>query len=233
MIIYKTTNTVNGKWYIGKDANNRNYYLGSGKALKNAIKKYGKESFIKEILEECADLAHLSTREKHWISITSATTDPMSYNIASGGEGGDLSKFINYSKIDRSNYKMTGPINWYNSLTEIEKKAWHARQALKRCKGWYVSKVDDSTETFVFNIAKWCKENNIDSSFPSKLTNPKDIMFQGQHAGWRFRKEGQPELLPYMKTKRGKPFGTPNNHKGKSWKLIDGKRVWVNKEVNV
>jgi hypothetical protein len=231
MIIYKTTNTVNGKWYIGKDANNRNYYLGSGKALKNAIKKYGKESFIKEILEECADLAHLSTREKHWISITSATTDPMSYNIASGGEGGDLSKFINYSKIDRSNYKMTGPINWYNSLTEIEKKARHARQALKRCKGWYVSKVDDSTETFVLNIAKWCEENNVGTDRVSNLTNPAHDLFQKQTKGWRFRKEGQDPLPPYVNKRK---IGHPNiTCKGKSWKRIDGKRVWINKEVNV
>ena len=39
MIIYKTTNIINGKYYIGKDINNSSHYLGSGILLKKAIKK--------------------------------------------------------------------------------------------------------------------------------------------------------------------------------------------------
>jgi hypothetical protein len=34
MIIYKTTNLVNGKFYIGKDKYNNKDYIGSGKILK-------------------------------------------------------------------------------------------------------------------------------------------------------------------------------------------------------
>ena len=47
MIIYKTTNTINGKIYIGQDKNNNPSYYGSGKILQKAIKKYGKESYPK------------------------------------------------------------------------------------------------------------------------------------------------------------------------------------------
>jgi hypothetical protein len=64
MVIYKTTNQITGKWYIGKDANNKNYYLGSGKASHHAIKKYGKEAFTKEILEECSDVAPLYVKKQ-------------------------------------------------------------------------------------------------------------------------------------------------------------------------
>ena len=54
MIIYKITNTINGKIYIGKyQGNNFNNYWGSGKILKNAYKKYGRENFTKEIIYEC------------------------------------------------------------------------------------------------------------------------------------------------------------------------------------
>ena len=42
-IIYKTTNQLNGKWYIGKDEKNNPKYLDSGVLLEQAIKKYGKE----------------------------------------------------------------------------------------------------------------------------------------------------------------------------------------------
>ena len=45
MIIYKTTNLVNGKIYIGKDSKNNPNYLGSGNLLKKALIKYGKENF--------------------------------------------------------------------------------------------------------------------------------------------------------------------------------------------
>jgi hypothetical protein len=42
--IYKTTNLLNGKYYIGMHVTNQidDGYLGSGKYLNNAIKKYGK-----------------------------------------------------------------------------------------------------------------------------------------------------------------------------------------------
>ena len=87
MVIYKTTNLINGKFYIGKDKHNNPNYLGSGKILNQAISKYGKANFKKEILEECEDYNVWLGREKYWIKELSATTH--GYNIAEGGLGGD------------------------------------------------------------------------------------------------------------------------------------------------
>ena len=89
MVIYKTTNLVNGKIYVGKDAGNRKGYIGSGIVLKSAIKKYGKENFIKEILEECSE-SSINDRERFWIKFLEANNPKIGYNLSEGGDGGDL-----------------------------------------------------------------------------------------------------------------------------------------------
>ena len=87
MVIYKTTNLINGKIYIGKDVRNLNCYLGSGKLLKKAIEKYGKNNFVKEIIEVCDNLIELSEREKYWIKELDSIKN--GYNLTEGGTGGD------------------------------------------------------------------------------------------------------------------------------------------------
>ena len=88
MIIYKTINLINGKIYIGKSCQNNKNYLGSGTILKKAIKKYGKDNFTKEVLEEgVTDHDYLCEREKYWIKICNSTNSDIGYNICLGGEG--------------------------------------------------------------------------------------------------------------------------------------------------
>jgi group I intron endonuclease len=80
MVIYKTTNLVNGKQYIGKDTKNKPSYLGSGTFLKRAIQKYGKENFKKEIIEVCESKEKLVEREEYWLNYYDAANNPMFYN---------------------------------------------------------------------------------------------------------------------------------------------------------
>lgn len=89
MIIYKTTNLVNGKIYVGKNEKNDDSYYGSGLILKQAIKKYGVENFNKEILCECDNKIELNKMEKYWIKKLNSQDKNIGYNIANGGEGGD------------------------------------------------------------------------------------------------------------------------------------------------
>lgn len=88
MIIYKTTNIITGKFYIGKDEKNNPKYLGSGKYLIRAIKKYGRNNFIKEVLEECKTREELNLAEIKWIEFFEARD--LGYNIAFGGTGGKI-----------------------------------------------------------------------------------------------------------------------------------------------
>jgi group I intron endonuclease len=87
MFIYKTTNLVNGKIYIGQHIGDRPYYIGSGKSLKAAIKKYGRENFKREILEYCDNVDHMNEREIIWIARYDSTNPLIGYNLEYGGNG--------------------------------------------------------------------------------------------------------------------------------------------------
>lgn len=87
--IYKTTNLINGHYYVGKhsslDIENDNY-LGSGKHLINAIKKYGKSNFKRQILYEYQNQNQAWERESDIVTkdfISKMDT----YNSTLGGRG--------------------------------------------------------------------------------------------------------------------------------------------------
>lgn len=103
MIIYKTTNLINGKHYIGKDKHNDPKYLGSGKRLTAAIQKYGQENFQKEIIEYCESEKHMSEQEKYWINHFDSINSLIGYNLTTGGEGGNTR--INYTSQQLIEYK--------------------------------------------------------------------------------------------------------------------------------
>jgi len=104
MVIYKTTNLVNGKIYVGQDSNNNSKYLGGGKLLKLAIKKYGKDNFVKEIIEECSSMDELSEREVYWIDIFNSKDKNIGYNIL---DGGLISPMYNNTHTDETKEKMS------------------------------------------------------------------------------------------------------------------------------
>lgn len=84
--IYKITNLINNKIYVGKHSTDKleDGYFGSGKILKKAIKKYSKENFKREIIEYC-DIKDIDEREIHWIK--KLKTIVKGYNLTDGGEG--------------------------------------------------------------------------------------------------------------------------------------------------
>lgn len=105
MIIYKTINKINEKLYIGQQSDeiNKPYYIGSGKILKQAIKKYGRKNFEKVILEKCASKEELNKREVYWIKKLNTTNNKIGYNITSGGCGGNT--ISNLSIKDKRKWK--------------------------------------------------------------------------------------------------------------------------------
>lgn len=86
-IVYKTTNLVNNKFYIGAHRTNNlnDSYLGSGVALKNAIKKYGIENFVREILYIAVNESDMFFMEEKLILENMGEN---CYNMMPGGKGG-------------------------------------------------------------------------------------------------------------------------------------------------
>lgn len=85
--VYKITNNINNKFYIGvhKTDNPNDSYMGSGKAIKSSIKKYGKENFSKTILLITEDKTAAYQLEKE---LTIDFNDSSNYNMKQGGVGG-------------------------------------------------------------------------------------------------------------------------------------------------
>ena len=89
--IYKTTNKLNNKIYIGQKKSNiflENKYLGSGKYLKHAINKYGAENFTVDFIDQADTREQLSNLEIYYIALYNSTDKTIGYNIAKGGIGG-------------------------------------------------------------------------------------------------------------------------------------------------
>ena len=87
--IYKITNNINNKVYIGKHSTNNleDGYFGSGKLLKLAINKYGIENFEKEIIAFCCTEEELNRQECFYIRDFNSTNRKVGYNLTKGGDG--------------------------------------------------------------------------------------------------------------------------------------------------
>lgn len=98
--IYKITNSINGKFYIGsaKDIDDRwethrqhlrgNYHINP--KLQNAWNKYGEDKFMFELFEEtCADQQILFAREQHYLNTLKPYERDIGYNICPTAMGGD------------------------------------------------------------------------------------------------------------------------------------------------
>lgn len=80
---------INGKRYIGQkkfDIEGRwRSYLGSGVHLQNAFKKYGKDKFIRNIVDIAHSLDELNQKEIRWIENYDAVNNDDYYNATDGG----------------------------------------------------------------------------------------------------------------------------------------------------
>lgn len=119
--IYKYTNSVNGKVYIGQTSrtleeraqrNGRNYI--ESKRFYNAIKKYGWDAFIPSIIDTAETVEEANLKESHYISLYKSTDPKFGYNICSGGDCGvtsdDTKRIISEKAKERYMDKTKNPM---------------------------------------------------------------------------------------------------------------------------
>jgi hypothetical protein len=106
-LIYKITNIINNKIYIGahKTNNINDGYMGSGKAIIFAIKKHGIQNFIKGILFDFDSAKEMFDKEKELAIVKKGR-----YNLKPGGSGGagygTINPFYGKRHTDISKEKM-------------------------------------------------------------------------------------------------------------------------------
>lgn len=140
--IYKTTNKLNDKFYIGKHSTNNIHdaYLGSGVALKKAIKKYGIENFEKEILF-CFENEQEAFLKEFEIVNAELISNPLCYNLTLGGRG----SFFNINKKPMSDetkrkisFSSTGRKKSLETIEKIRQKILgrkHSEEAKQKMRG--------------------------------------------------------------------------------------------------
>jgi group I intron endonuclease len=125
--LYKTTNLINGKFYIGMHStdNLEDGYLGSGKRLRHSLNKYGKENFKFEILEFFKTRTILKNKEKDLVN-EEILKDPLCMNMVVGGGGGFISVEVQKKRSFSANKKL----NYLLSNDENFRKDWLEKVSL-------------------------------------------------------------------------------------------------------
>ncbi len=105
-IVYKTTCSSNNKYYIGSHATYKvdDGYLGSGKVLKLAIKKYGKQNFKREIICFCKTHEVMRKVETFLVGYAINTDKKRCYNRSYSGTGGMLGEDNSFYGRKHSDY---------------------------------------------------------------------------------------------------------------------------------
>lgn len=149
--IYKITNKINNKIYIGMHKTNNldDDYFGSGLNLNRAIKKYGKANFTKEILEFFDNEQDMFSKEKQLVN-SNFVNSPTTYNLVEGGNGSFsyinslpnqghapgqnafAARVAGLKHSERMKTDATYRDNWRAKVSKSLKQSWNSRKNNER-----------------------------------------------------------------------------------------------------
>lgn len=136
-VIYKATCTISGKSYIGQTVNFENrkkqhIWATDDYVFHKAIRKYGKENFNWEILEEC-EVNQLDEKEIYWIAYYDTYNN--GYNMTEGGD--NATALENWKKTHKDEVKVMATKNLEKAMESLyaNKEKWMENLAIARKKG--------------------------------------------------------------------------------------------------
>jgi hypothetical protein len=159
--LYEIRNNLNGKIYVGvhKTKNMNDGYMGSGKVIQSAIKKYGIENFTKTILEVFESSEEMFAREKEVVTEEYLARDDV-YNLRRGGHGGwdyinrEGLNYKGYNSVrDRntaiSPFKLGHEFGKLGGLSTKKQHPTHSSDIAKRghLEGWFGFNINHTKET--------------------------------------------------------------------------------------
>jgi len=192
--IYKTTNLINSKYYIGMHSTNElnDGYIGSGKRLWYSIRKYDIENFKCEILEFLPDRESLANREKELVN-EDTLKDSNCLNLKLGGFGG-FSSEAHRKKAQASGGKKVRQILSARHSERLKSDFDYREKWLKSLKGkqsWLGKKHTDETKSKIKSSMKDKGVGNTNSQFgtcwiTNGIENKKINKNEKLPVGWEF-----------------------------------------------
>jgi hypothetical protein len=157
MIVYLTVNKVSGSFYVGITNGKKKGYIGSGTALLDAVRSYGKKNFRRFTLEKCKNRIHASDREVSWITrCKKKWPGRKCYNLTTGGEN-------SYSRAKEVGDKIAKKLKrYYADRPELRKML---------------------SERAKSNIVKWAKENGGPAN--RKITKNDILYIRAEYSSYR------------------------------------------------
>lgn len=219
--IYLIVNKVNFKTYVGQRKSNKKWnedsYMGSGKLLKLAQKKYGIENFEKFLIQYCSTKEEVNEAEKFWIK-EYRSRGKAQYNIADGGQGGNLGEEVIKKRAE--------------TLRGRHHSEEHKRKISEAKKGKHHPHSEE-TKKKISEAVKGKKRKPHSDETKKKLSEAHKGKHHSEETRKKMSKPRSEEIRKKIsETLRGKPKSEESRkkmseaRKGMHWKLVDGKRVW-------
>lgn len=205
MCVYKITHKISGKSYIGQTVRRvvrrwRDYFKpkSSNSHIGRAIKKYGKNSFIFEVIDTAEDRVGLDHKEIFWMNYYNTLT-PNGYNLVSGGTKGRI--YSDKSRLKMSNSRKKNPSSprkgTINSAeTRLKISIGNTGKPSPRRK--VVTRNDGKTYQSISEAAKesFCSTANIIRQIREPYRTVKGFQFkEGVHLAWYVPKQLKDTLV--------------------------------------
>lgn len=196
--IYRITNKINGKTYIGQHKYKKldDSYMGSGVLLRRSQQKYGIENFEKEILYSNIQYKETADDMERFAIKKERALGKAEYNIADGGQG----------------YNGPRTEEWKLKISESEKGKYVSEETRKR-----ISEVKKGHPSPL-------KGKHRSEESKRKMSEAHKGKKQSEETK-RKRSESLKGMKRAPLTKEHKKK-LSEAHKGKHWKLVDGKHVY-------